>query len=640
MPYALSHKLYEKFDFGSTGRLIVCSAVIGFLAGLVAVLVSLAVQTLEKEVADIYAFAGIHWVSPSSAPPSRQIGEQSAQEPDRSTNPFIAPGSSRDSFFDLYDYPRYGVIILLITALGGLICGLLVWSFAPEAEGEGIEHLVKTYHYRNGMMRFRSVPTKILATLSSIGTGGSAGTEGPLAMIGGGIGSLVARNLKINAQERRTLLMAGAAGAIGSLFHSPFGGALFAAEILYCSTAVEFSLLFPCIIASLVGYATGELLSTKSLQIVLPESFTFFHTGDFLWLLPFVFASVLLGWFYVKVLNEVRNRFFARIEVPEIFKPALGGLLLGCVILFLYPVHGNGYNYFQSIFDGEFSLNLLLGLIFFKILATAFTVSSGGSGGLIAPSLFLGALSGYAFGLIAESVCHGIGLPGLAPSPAVFMLLGMGALLGSVGKIPLTATVLVCDAIGSYNLMVPILIVNLLQLAVHSPRTTMFREQLVGKEESPVYLGDFSTDLLSRIYIGDLAADKPKPVVIPANAPLADLMQYLADSTASIFPVAAADRNLLGFLFASDVRSAFQSHGPYKRMTAADLVLRQEIFLTPKDNLLTALQTMIRFSTEEVPVAASHDKKEILFLLRKEDILHAYHTQLAAYQRHEGTDVL
>ncbi|MCL2304909.1 MAG: chloride channel protein [Planctomycetaceae bacterium] len=642
MPYAphnrmtghskFTAKLYEKFDFGSTGRLVICSACVGFFSSLAAVFMLLVVQTLEKEVADVYAYAGIHWVSPGTDPSHRQTMEQPSRESKRLANPFIAPDSSKDSFFDLYEFPRYGVIILLIPALGGLICGMLVWCFAPEAEGEGTEHLIKSYHYRNGMMRFRSVPTKILATLSTLGSGGSAGVEGSLVMIGGGIGSLVARNLKINAQERRTLLMAGAAGAIASLFHSPFGGALFAAEILYCSTAVEFSLLFPCIIASLVGYATSGLFSIKFLQIDLPQSFTFFHVGDFLWLLPFAFACVLVGWFYVKVLRGIQNRFFARIEIPEIFKPALGGLLLGCIALFLSPVRGSGYDYFQAIFDGAFSLNLLLCLIFFKILATSFTVSSGGSGSLIAPSLLIGGMFGYAFGLIAQSVCLGVGLPGLAPSPAVFMLLGTGALLGSLGKIPLTATVLVCNAIGSYELLIPILVVNLLQLAVHSPRTMLFREQLIAKEESPVHLGDFSTDLLSRIHIQDLSLNKTKPVVVPENTSLADLMQFLAGSTASIFPVADEAGNLHGFLFASDIRSAFQSHGLYKRMTAADLVLRQEIFLTPKDNLLTALQTMIRFSTEEIPIVASYDKKEILFLLRKENIFHAYHTRLANCQ--------
>ncbi len=634
-------KLSEKFDFGSTGRLIVCSALVGVVSGLVAVFLTYAVQFVEEQMVGVYAYAGIQWVSPLEKNDETVPGEEiRSRTGDHVANPFIAPQSQRDSFFGLYEFPRYGVIILLIPAIGGLICGLLVWSFAPEAEGEGIEYLVKSYHHRNGMMRFRSVSVKILATIATIGSGGSAGTGGPSAMIGGGIGSLLARNLKINALERRALLMAGAAGAIGALFQSPFGGALFAAEILYCSTAFEFPILFPCIIASLVGYATGELFSPKFQPLVLPENFTFFHVADVPWILPFTVAGILIGWFYVKLLHEIRNRFFSRIEIPEIFKPALGGLLLGCIALFLSPVRGSGYSYFQPVFDGSLSLNVLLCLIFFKILATSFTISSGGSGGLIAPSLFLGGMFGYAFGLLGQSICSVIGLPGLAPDPAVFMLLGMGAMLGSVGKIPLTATVLVCDMIHSYELLFPILIVNLLQLAVHSPRTTMFREQLTSKEESPVYLGDFSNDLLMRILIGDLKLHRPKPLVIPANTPLTDLMQLLAGSSATIFPVAEEDGSPRGFLFAGDVRSAFQNHGPYKRMIAADLALRQEMVLTQQDDLLNALKTMVRFSTEEIPIASGPEKREILFLLRKEDILRAYHTQLAGYQRSDDPEAV
>ena len=638
MPSSFSAKLYEKFDFGSTGRLIVCSALVGFLSGLVAVLMLMLVLAADKEITGVYAFAGIHWIAPNEKKETPNVERDSSQDSDRITNPFIAPESQKDSFFGFYEFPRYGVIILLIPAIGGLICGLLVWCFAPEAEGEGIEHLVKSYHHRNGMMRFRSVPIKILATLTTIGTGGSAGIGGPLAMIGGGIGSLLARNLKINAPERRALLMAGAAGSISALFHSPFGGALFAAEILYCSTAVELTILFPCIIASLVGYATGEILSAKYQPIILPESFTLFHFTDALWILPFALVCIMFGWFYVKTLHEMRNRFFSRIEIPEIFKPALGGLLLGCIALFLSPVRGSGYAFYQTVFDGSLSLNILLVLIFFKILATSFTISSGGSGGLIGPSLFLGGLYGYAFGVVGKSLATGIGLPGLAPDPCVFMLLGMGALLGSIGKIPLTATVLVCDFVGSYELLLPILVVNLLQLAIHSPRTTLYREQLIGKEESPVYLGDFSTDLLMRIPVEELSRNRPKPLVIPADTPLVDIMQLLAGNSASIFPVADAQGTLLGFLFACDVRSAFQNHGPYKRMTAVDLVLRQDFVLLQKNNLFDALQTMVRFSTDEIPIAMSTNRNEILFLLRKEDILLAYHSQLAKFQRGEETE--
>ncbi len=639
-PPLFAAKLFEKFDFGSTGRLIVCSALVGVVSGLIAVLLTFSVRFVEDQMVGVYAYAGIQWVSPAEKKTESSASEEiRAKDSDHVSNPFIAPESQRDSFFGLYEFPRYGVIILLIPAIGGLICGMLVWSFAPEAEGEGIECLVKSYHHRNGMMRFRSVSVKILATITTIGSGGSAGTGGPLAMIGGGIGSLLARKLKTNAQERRALLMAGAAGAIGALFQSPFGGALFAAEILYCSTAVEFPILFPCIIASLVGYATGELFFAKFQPILLPENFTFFHVADVPWIVPFAVAGILIGWFQVKLLHEIRNRFFSRIEIPEIFKPALGGLLLGCIALFLSPVRGSGYSYLQPIFDGSLSLNVLLCLLFFKILATSFTISSGGSGGLITPSLFLGGMFGYAFGLLGQSICNGIGLPGLAPAPTTFMLLGMGALLGSVGKIPLTATVLVCDMIHSYELLIPILIVNLLQLAVHSPRTTMFREQLIGKEDSPVYLGDFSNDLLMRIYIDDLPIHRPKPLVIPSHTPLADLMPLLAGNSATLFPVVDEAGSPCGFLFAGDVRSAFQSHGPYKRMVAADLTLRQDMVLTPKDDLLTALKTMVRFATDEIPIASGPEKKEIVFLLRKEDILRAYHTQLAGYQRNDDTEM-
>lgn len=570
---------------------------------------------------------------------SERSGESSISSPDRVwKHPFLVPNSRTDSVFGIVEFPRYWLIILLVPAIGGLICGLLVWTFAPETAGEGIEYLIKTYHKRNGIMRSRVVPVKTFASISTIGSGGSAGWEGPLALVGGGIGSVLGRYFKVDARERRTLLLAGAAAGIGAVFQSPFGGALFVAEILYCSTAIELPVLLPCIIASLIGFATCSHFLDHSRSMVLPEILPLFQFSDVIWLFLFALLCIPVGFLFVKTVHEMRNRFFSRIAIPELFKPALGGILLGCVAILLPQIRGGGYEYYQPILDGAFSLNVLLFLVAGKIIATAFTVSSGGSGGLIAPSIFIGGTLGGAFGILGQSICVGLGIPEFAPNPAFFVIVGMGGFLAGIGKIPLTATVLVCDMIDSYLPLVPLLSVGFIQLAIHSPRTSLFREQLPAFEDSPVHLGDFSTDLLQGIRVKDVEHQDRKVQEIPADTPLPRLMKMLADSSSTLFPVIDRERNLIGMLFASDVRSAFHSHGLKKNMFASNLALHKELVLTPEDDLLTALKLMVRVSVDEIPVIDPQEKSKVLFLLKRDDILLTYHLRLANIRSHDDPE--
>ena len=610
-------KLLEKFDLRSTGRLMLGSTIVGFASGIVAVLFILAISCVQQHVVKVYSTAGIVW-------------ETTPDEDDEKVrHPFLAETTRTDNVFGVYVFPRYWILVLLVPAIGGLVCALLVYTFAPEGEGEGTDEIIKTFHQRRGMMRFRVVPTKFLASIATIGSGGSAGWEGPLSLMGSGIGVLLSRYFKVDARERRILLLAGTAGCIGAVFQSPFGGALFAAEILYCSTALEISVLFPCIVASWIGYATCSLVCNHSRTLILPDNFAFFHGFDFFWLIAFAYICALLGLVFVKTVHGFRYNWFARMLVPDFFKPALGGVMLGCVALFLPQVRGGGYEYYQPILNGSFPLKLLAFLVVFKIIATGFTVSSGGSGGLLAPSLLLGAMLGSMFGMLGTAVCTWLGCPGFAPDPCLFALIGMGAFVAGIGKIPFTATILVCDMIGSYELLAPLLLVGFLQIAIHSPRTSLFHEQLPAFEDSPAHLGDFSPDLLQGIMVAAICDPTNKPQEIPSYTPLRELVKIVAQSSASVFSVVESPGIFLGLLSANDVRSAFQSHGPNKRMTAADLTYHMDNFITDADNLYTALKRMTRWSVDVIPVVSRETKGSVIGFIRKEDIQTAYHERLA-----------
>ncbi len=630
-------KIREKFDFGSTGRLMICCVLVGLGAGLAGVLYLEAMSFAEEGVTQVYASAGIRWLQPdkiSLDTPPRPQGETQTRFPEadeKQDNPFLTPETRTDSIFGgVFAFPRYWAITLLVPALGGLICGLLIQGFAPEGETEGTDSLIKTYHYRSGMMRLRNAPVKGLASLATIGTGGSAGWEGPMSLLGAGVSTLLSRVWKIDARERRILLLAGAAGGIGAIFQTPFGGAVFAAEVLFCSTAIEYSVLLPCLVSSLVGYATLGFFCEHSRKIVLAEPLSYHPAFDIPWLLLFAVCCALLGLLFVQMQQIFRNRFFARMLLPDFLKPALGGLLLGCIALFLPQCRGGGYEYYQAVANGFLPLGLLFALLIGKMLATALTLTSGGCGGLLGPSLLIGGLFGGIFALLGQGLCGILGIPELAPDLELYVLLGMGSFFAGIGKVPLTATILVCDMIGSYELVVPLLGVSLVQIAILSPRTTLFREQIPTFEDSPVHLGDFSVDLLRGIPVEEVYQKGENFPRMTSDTDLSEMMRQVAGGSVSVFPVVDSEGLLIGLLPAGDVRSVFQSRGPGNRLLAGDLAHFQGLFLTPRDNLETALRHSVRFGVNEIPVVDPSHPRKILGLLHKKDIILAYHDRLAS----------
>ncbi|MGL6197137.1 MAG: chloride channel protein, partial [Thermoguttaceae bacterium] len=433
------NKLSGKFDFGSTGRLMLCSATIGLLAGLLTVVYFLLFGLVETNIASVYHYAGIRWVGTESK--SSEENEKVINEPQRTSEPinetpFLSDDTKRDLVFGLFSFPRYWVLVLLVPAIGGLICGLIVYTFTPEMVGESGDYLIRTFHKRNGIMRLRVVPVTGISSIATIGTGGSAGLDAPSALIGAGTAAMLNRYIKVDAKDRRILLLAGIAGGISAIFNSPLGGAFYAVEILYCSTALEVPALFYCIISSLVGYAVSHQFIVRNWDILAPDISTLHLFAETPWIILFALLSCLIGMIYVFFMRETRNRIFARLSIPNFLRPALGGFLVGVIALFLPQIRGTGSECLSTSAIGSYSLLLLFALVFMKIAATSLTISSGGIGGLIAPSLFIGAMLGGAFGSLSHSLCDSIALQGLAPNQQLFIIIGMGAFLGVVGKIP------------------------------------------------------------------------------------------------------------------------------------------------------------------------------------------------------------
>ena len=213
-------------------------------------------------------------------------------------------------------YPATWWLVLLIPTLGGLVSGLLVFTFAPEAEGHGTDSLIKAFHRGGGLIRARVPIIKGIASVITIGSSGSAGQEGPIAQIGAGFGSLLARLLRLTPGERRLLMLSGAAGGIGAIFRAPLGGALFAGEVLYSSSAMEAAALLPCLTSSIVAYSTFALFVTPKPIFDVPD--LAFHGLRELPLFSILaIVCAIVGWLYVKGFYGLRDYFFKRIPIPR-----------------------------------------------------------------------------------------------------------------------------------------------------------------------------------------------------------------------------------------------------------------------------------------------------------------------------------
>jgi CIC family chloride channel protein len=366
-----------------------------------------------------------------------------------------------------------------VTTLGGLISGILVYRFAPEAEGHGTDTAVNAFHRQEGIIRSRVAPIKMLASAITIGSGGAAGREGPIALITATLGSYYARLTHHTEEQRRLLLLAGMAAGLSAIFRSPMGTGVFAIEVLYGNMEFEVGALLYTMLSSAVAFAVNGLFVGFAPLFRVPAVPTP-ALGDYASYVILGIAAGLIGTMLPAVFYGIRD-LFQLLPAPLWAKPALGGLALGLLALKLPQVLGGGYGWIQLTIDGQLALRLMLVLIFAKMVAFALTVSSGGSGGVFAPSLYVGAMLGGAFAVM------------LHQTPAVFVIVGMAALFGAAARVPIATMLMVTEMAGGYHLLVPagmaVMIAYLIQVRLSRflKYQSLYEGQVATRRDSPAH---------------------------------------------------------------------------------------------------------------------------------------------------------
>ncbi len=397
----------------------------------------------------------------------------------------------------------------LVTALGALISGLIVFWFAPEAEGHGTDAAIAAIHHGDARIRARIPVVKLITAAITIGSGGSGGREGPAAQISAGFGSLLGRWVGASAKDRRLLVSAGMGAGIGAIFRAPLGGAVLAAEILYIHD-LEAEAIIPTLIAGIVGYTvfgayvgfTPIFGDNPTLALNSPHELVFYVLLGAL--------SGLFGIIYSRSFYGTAH-LFERFSIPKWLKPACGGLLVGLLGLALPQVLHTGYGWVQLAMDKQILLSWPLWLVLIlplaKIVATSLSIGSGGSGGIFGPGMMIGGM----LGALVWRIAYGLSTH-VPPQPAPFIIVGMMSLFGGIAHAPLAVMIMVAEMTGNLSLLAPAMIAVAVSTALVGDNT-IYRAQLRDRASSPFYRLQYRYPILSSLFVRDAMVRTDIPVV-------------------------------------------------------------------------------------------------------------------------------
>jgi CIC family chloride channel protein len=524
-------------------------------------------------------------------------------------------------------------LLVFLPAAGALIGGLLT-RLAPETAGGGGDAMIDAFHHHGGNIRKRVIWVKALASIFTLGSGGAGGREGPTMQIGGALGSLVSRVLRVGARERRVLMVAGVAAGMSAVFRTPLGAALLAVEVLYRDD-FETEALVPAVLASVVAYSIVISIFGESTLFAHAPSYPFRPTHLPLYILLALFEALLAATF-VGMLRRVQ-RGSGKLPLPKWLVPAIGGLLLGAVSVPAIwivgrkigipgqglGILGGGYGAVQTAITGAdwlrgnwSDVELLLLLCAAKLIGASLTIGSGGSAGDFAPSLVLGGLFGGAFGRAAQLL-----LPHAGIDPGAFALVGMGTFYGGIAHVPLSALVFVCELAGSYDLLVPLMLAEGVAF-VALRNQSLYSAQVATRADSPLVQPDARNDALKGVRVGEAMVVRTDFVSFRLAAPLAEVERGVSGSGwQDAFPVIDDDGRLRGMISAEVLRLIASEKESASWAIAAD-VMELPITVAPNDDLRTAAQRMVDHALRELVVIDGDGR--IVGFLDEADVARSY----------------
>lgn len=483
-------------------------------------------------------------------------------------------------------------LLPVLTTLGGLAAGIIVFTLAPEAEGHGTDAAIAAFH-EGKSIRARIPIIKLVASAITIGTGGSAGREGPAAQISAGFGSILATVLRLDVQDRRIALATGMGAGIGAIFRAPLGGAILAAEILY-KNDLEVEAIIPALIASIVGYSVFGAWSGWDPIFKTPSNLAFSSPPQLLYYVLLGGLCGLMGVLYARGFYGITH-VFHRLHLPKWIKPGIGGLIVGVIGLVIPQALGMGYGWVQvSMGPGLLAIPLwvILLLPFAKIVATGLSIGSGGSGGIFGPGMVIGGMVGAVVWRISYHV-----LPGIPPTPGPFVIVGMMALFGGIAHAPLAVMLMVAEMTGNLSMLAPAMIaVGISSIIVG--KNTIYTSQVDTRADSPAHRLQLSFPLLSTLAVRQAMA--PLTLRFSPTQSVADAEKILSSSVESGAPVVDETNELQGVLTLVDIQRVPLAERGRRRVREA--MNKDVLVVYPDDTLDETLEQLTSHRVSWAPV--------------------------------------
>ncbi|MBN1147503.1 MAG: chloride channel protein [Anaerolineales bacterium] len=539
-------------------------------------------------------------------------------------------------------------LLVIIPALGGLLGGPIIAYFASEAKGHGVPEVMAAIALRGGRIRPRVVLAKIVASALCIGSGGSAGREGPIVQVGAALGSSLGQWMHLSEGRIRNLVACGAAAGIAATFNAPIAGVIFAMEIILGE--LHMGDLGNVVISSVTAATLARVFLGENPAFSIPRYGMKTPWEVLLYAMLGVLAA-LAAIFFIRILYWFED-LFDNWKFPSAFKPAVGGLLLG-VLGLAYPValaragasaeqarlglplienmphvFGSGFSTIEQSLLGNLPFGLLFALAFLKPLATSLTLGSGNSGGVFAPALFIGASLGGAFGQLVERIA-----PGATAGPGAFAAVGMAAVFAGAARAPFTAILIVFEMTDDYRLIVPLMasvIVSLL-IAERLHKESIYTLKLTRRGIRLKSGRD--VDIMQAVRVEEIMMVPPGAV--QEDMPVALLANEFIKTGRHGYPVVDEQGKLSGMVSLRDYNRAIQRQDIiHSELTVADIATRHLVTVYPDETVGTALQRMAPRDLSRLPVVARDDPRRLLGVVRRNDIVRAY--DLGVVRREEA----
>lgn len=520
--------------------------------------------------------------------------------------------------------------LIIIPALGGAIFGPLIYRYAREAKGHGVPEVMEAVALNGGRIRPQVAIVKALASSICIGTGGSAGREGPIAQIGSALGSTLGQILHLSDEGVRTLVACGAGGGIAATFNAPIAGSLFALEVILGQFHAGYfgAVVISSVIADVVATAIEgdfQAFAIPEYALISPWELIFYAVMGLLAALGAVSFTRLL---------YLSEDIFDSIRFPEYLKPILGGILIGGIGIFTYKLDGYprvfsiGYDSITQVLFGQLATQIMLALMILKLLTTTLTLGSGGSGGIFAPSLFMGAMLGAAFG-------QGVHLlfPAITAPTGAYALVGMAAFFGATAHAPVTAILILFEMTGDYRIILPLMLATVISTlaarmisrdSIYTLKLTRRGIHLEGGQDIDVMQGIMVEEAMTT----DFDA-------VPADMLLSDLARSFATTHHHGFPVIDDQGDLAGVVTLQDLEDALLQASPDMHKVKDIATTDNLLVAYPHEPMWVALKRLGGRDIGRLPVVAEEGSRRLIGTIRRSDIIRAYNDAIARKAHHQ-----